>query len=50
MIIKIDLEKAYDRLEWSFVKETIYDVGLPRRMVKEIFRCISSGSFKLLWN
>ena len=27
MAIKIDLEKVYDRLKWSFVKENLEDIG-----------------------
>lgn len=33
MILKIDLEKAYDRLEWPFIADTLTDVGLPGLMV-----------------
>lgn len=33
MVIKIDLEKTYDRLKWSFVKETLQDSGLPQEFV-----------------
>ncbi|CAN1281473.1 Putative ribonuclease H protein At1g65750 [Linum perenne] len=29
MIIKIDLSKAYDKIEWSFVRDTLEHVGLP---------------------
>ena len=29
MVVKIDLEKVYDRLEWSFVKMVLEHFGLP---------------------
>lgn len=29
MLIKIDLEKAYDRVSWRFIKDTLQIVGLP---------------------
>lgn len=29
MALKIDLEKAYDRLRWSFIRETLELVGFP---------------------
>lgn len=28
MAIKIDLEKAYDKLKWTFVKSTLEDIGV----------------------
>lgn len=31
MAIKIDLEKAYDKLKWSFIKDTLIDIGIPKK-------------------
>lgn len=50
MIIKVDLEKAYDRLEWHFIKQTLVEAGLPQLMVDVIMECITNASFHLLWN
>lgn len=50
MVLKIDLEKACDRLEWPFIEDTLLDVGLPVKMVNVIMKCVPSASFKLLWN
>lgn len=50
MVVKVDLKKAYDRLERSFIKETLNDVGLPEAMMGMIMTCISSAAFRLLWN
>lgn len=49
MIIKVDLEKAYDRLEWRFIRETLHDIGLPQRMIETIVDCVSNARFKLVW-
>lgn len=50
MAIKIDLEKAYDRLKWDFVKDTLVDIGMPLNIINVIWHCISSPSMKILWN
>lgn len=50
MIIKLDLEKAYDRIEWSFVRDTLQDVGLPGNLIGAIMKCVTSGTCRLLWN
>ncbi|GKV06468.1 hypothetical protein SLEP1_g18364 [Rubroshorea leprosula] len=50
MIVKLDLEKAYDRLEWSFIKETLTFFNLPPLMIKLIMSCISSASFSCIIN
>lgn len=50
MAIKVDLEKAFDRLRWDFIEETLWDVGLPNVMVDLIIKCISTPSMQILWN
>lgn len=48
--IKIDFEKAYDRLRWSFVRHSLNELRLPKSMIEVIMRCISSTSLQILWN
>ncbi|KAE8735280.1 hypothetical protein F3Y22_tig00000340pilonHSYRG00158 [Hibiscus syriacus] len=36
MAIKIDLEKAFDRLRWDFIQDTLYDVGLPENLIYDL--------------
>ncbi|EEF38255.1 conserved hypothetical protein [Ricinus communis] len=36
MPIKIDLEKAYDRLRWSFIRNTLEDIGLLGLLIDRI--------------
>lgn len=32
MILKLDLEKDNDRLEWRFVEETLIDASIPGKL------------------
>lgn len=50
ILVKLDLEKAYDRLEWTCIEDTLTRLGLPSNLVKDIMLCISSASFQILWN
>ena len=47
---KLDLEKAYDRLEWSFIKETLEFFQIPPRLIQLIMNMLSSTCFHIMWN
>lgn len=36
MILKLDLEKAFDKIEWPFIKETLRLFNLPHNLIKLI--------------
>lgn len=50
MAIKIDIEKAYDRLRWDFIENTLKDGHIPWNIINVIRHCISSTSMQILWN
>jgi hypothetical protein len=50
MVTKVDLEKACDRLNWDFIRETLVLAGIPRDMVALIMACIETNSLSVLWN
>ena len=33
MVVKIDLEKAYDRLEWSFIRMVLIHLRFPENII-----------------
>ena len=43
MAIKVDLEKAYDRLRWDFIHDTLKDVGLPKEFIRITMECITTA-------
>lgn len=48
--IKLDLSKAYDRVEWIFLKEIMVKLGFNNRWIDLILSCISSTNFSILIN
>ena len=50
MAIKIDLEIAYDRLEWHFIRDVLELYKLPPSLIKLIMSCVSSSSISVLLN
>ena len=50
MAIKVDLEKAYDKLEWSFIRYVLVNANLPHNLVTLIMSCVSSVSTSILFN
>eukprot|EP00253_Pinus_taeda_P031307 PITA_31307 len=50
MMIKLDLSKAYDRLNWKYLGEVLESFGFSRRWVKWIHSLISTPIFSILVN
>jgi hypothetical protein len=50
MVFKLDLEKAYDRVNWNFLKETLEMFHFPPRIIALIMFGISASSNSILWN
>ena len=50
MLLKLDLEKAYDRLRWDFLEDTLRAAGLSKIWVGRIMECVPGPSMCILWN
>ena len=50
MVLKIDLEKAYDKLEWSFIRDILFRVNLPLDLIEVIMSCVSMVSTSIMVN
>lgn len=50
VMFKIDFEKAYDRVDWNFLRLTLIDFGFPSQIVNLIMNCITSTTLTLKWN
>lgn len=50
MILNIDLEKALDKIEWSFIRQALFFFNIPDKIIKLIMACISTYSISILIN
>ena len=46
-MLKIDLAKAFDRIEWSFVLDALRRKGYQGHFIKLVHACISTASFSV---
>ncbi|CAA7016118.1 unnamed protein product [Microthlaspi erraticum] len=50
MLLKLDLEKAYDIIRWDFLEDTLIAAGLSADWVRWILQCVAGLSMHVLWN
>ena len=50
MAWKIDLSKAYDKLNWTFIESVLLEIKLPASLIKLIMSCISTASYQIIIN
>lgn len=46
--IKLFMLKAYDRIEWDFVKVMLFLMGFPKGFINVIMKCVSTVSYQIL--
>ncbi|XP_023926429.1 uncharacterized protein LOC112037833 [Quercus suber] len=50
MAIKVDLEKAYDRMEWCFIHKVLHAFYFPQNLIRVIMSCVTSTKVSILFN
>ena len=50
MAMKLDMNKAYDRVEWVFLEQILLKLGFQESWVDLIMECITTVSYFILMN
>jgi hypothetical protein len=48
MALKLDMEKAFDSMEWDFILKILSLLGFHSTWIKWIQQCITTTSFSIL--
>ena len=50
MALKLDVSKAYDRVEWPFLQGVMQRLGFPKTWIERVRSCVTTTSFSVLVN
>ena len=48
--MKLDMSKAYDKMEWCFLEQILLKLGFQESWVALIMKCITTVSYSILVN
>lgn len=50
MMMKLDLAKAYDKLNWTYIRRVLISFGFYHNWVRWVMALVTSSSFSILVN
>ena len=50
MVVKLDMSKVYDRVEWDFIHNMMLELGFNPRWVYLVMQCIQTISYSVILN
>ena len=49
-VVNLDMSKAYDRVEWSFLEKMMIKLGFHERWVDTIMKCVNTVTYRIKVN
>jgi len=49
-LMKVDLKKAFDSVQWPFLQQLLLSFGFPNRFMHLIMQCVETSSFSIVVN
>lgn len=50
MALKLDISKAYDKVEWFFLRHTTERLGFSNKWINLVMDCITTSSYSVIIN
>lgn len=50
LVVKIELAKVDDNVDWRFLMDTLTAFGFQTKFIHLLMKCVTSASFFVLWN
>jgi hypothetical protein len=50
MAVKLDISKAYDRVEWNFLEKVMRRLGFAEQWINLVMMCVRTANYAILLN
>lgn len=50
MVLKLDVQKAYNIIDWDFLEACMLKMGFHSKWVKWVMQCMTTVSFSMIFN
>lgn len=48
--LKLDISKAYDKVDWDYLKHRMLSMGFYKKWINWVMRCVTSVSYEVCFN